>query len=195
MQISQISEKLHIKDKKIWRVVSHYVEEALAKADLSDITSIGLDETSRRKGNEYITVFADINSGRVIFICKGKDASTLSAFSKDLKNHNASPEQINDICCDMSPAFIKGIADEFPLSSVIFDKFRIIKLVNEAVDEVRRLEQLINRILKNTRYIWLKNLSSLTKKTTKRIRGIEGFEFENGKSLSYQTCSSRILEI
>jgi transposase len=64
----------------------------------------------------------------------------------------------------MSPAFIKVITDEFPLSSVIFDKFHIIKLVNEATDEVRRLEQLMNQILKNTRYIWLKNLSSLTKK-------------------------------
>jgi transposase len=173
MQISQISEKLHIKDKRIWRVVSHYVEEALVKADLSNITSIGLDETSRRKGHEYITVFADINSGRVIFICKGKDASTLSVFSKELKDHNGSPEQIKDICCDMSPAFIKGITDEFPLSSVIFDKFHIIKLVNEAVDEVRRLEQLMNRILKNTRYIWLKNPSSLTKKQLKELGGLK----------------------
>lgn len=173
MQISQISEKLHIKDKRIWRVVSHYVEEALIKADLSDITSIGVDETSRRKGHEYITVFADINSGRVIFVCKGKDASTLSAFSKELKGHNGSPEQIKDICCDMSPAFIKGISDEFPLSSVIFDKFHIIKLVNEAVDEVRRLEQLMNQILKNTRYIWLKNPSSLTKQQLKELGGLK----------------------
>ena len=46
----------------------------------------------------------------------------------------------------MSPAFIKGIEEEFPLSSIIFDKFHIIKLVNEAVNEVRRLEQVLNRI-------------------------------------------------
>jgi len=49
MQISQISEKLHIKDKRIWRVVTHYVEDALKKADFSNITSFGVDETSRRK--------------------------------------------------------------------------------------------------------------------------------------------------
>lgn len=173
MQISQISEKLHIKDKRIWRVVAHYVEDALKKADFSNISSVGVDETSRRKGHEYITVFADIHTGRIIFICKGKDATTLASFSDALKEHNGIPEQIKDICCDMSPAFIKGIGEQFPLASIIFDKFHIIKLVNEAVDEVRRVEQQLNRVLKNTRYIWLKNPSSLTKKQLTELGGLK----------------------
>ncbi len=46
-----------------------------------------------------------------------------SAYSKDLKANNGAPEQIKDIYCDMSIAFIKGIANELPLSSVIFDNF------------------------------------------------------------------------
>jgi len=53
----------------------------------------------------------------------------------------------------MSLAFIKGIKEQFPLDSIIFDKFHVLKMVNEAVDEVRRIEQMFNRILKNTRYI------------------------------------------
>ena len=184
MQISQISEKLPIKDKRIWRVVTHYIEDELKKADFSNITSVGVDETSRWKGHEYITVFADIHSGRVIYICKGKDSSTLSSFSDALKDHKGTPEQIKDICCDMSPAFIKGIEEEFPLSSIIFDKFRIIKLVNEVVDEVRRLEQVLNRILKNTRYLWLKNSSSLTKKQLKVLGGLKEMNLKTVRSYS-----------
>jgi len=88
------------------------------------------------------------------------------SFSKSLKTHCGDPNQITTFCSDMSPAFIKGILTEFPHSSIVFDKFHVMKLVNEAVDDVRRIEQQRNRVLKNTRYIWLKNPSSLTHKQT-----------------------------
>ena len=178
MQISQISEKLDIKDKRIWRVISHYVAQALSESDFSKITSVGLDETSRRKGHQYITVFADIDTGRIIHICKGKDASALSSFSEALEKHNSNAEKIEDFCCDMSPAFIKGIKEQFPLASIIFDKFHVLKMVNEAVDEVRRIEQMFNRVLKNTRYIWLKNPSSLTKTQLKDLGGLKDMNLQ-----------------
>ena len=92
----------------------------LKKADYSSISSIGVDETYHRKGHEYITVFADIHTGRIIFICKDKDASTLASFSDALKEHNGVLEQIRDICCDMSPTFIKVIYKQFPLASILF---------------------------------------------------------------------------
>ena len=48
----------------------------------------------------------------------------------------------------MSPAFIKGVSDTFPNASIVFDKFHVMKMINEAVDEVRRQEQSENDILK-----------------------------------------------
>lgn len=164
MQISQIAKKFGLRDKQIWRVIEHYVKDAIEKSDLSEVTSVGVDETSRRKGHEYITVFANLDTGRIIHICKGKDSSTLITFADSLKSHKGTLEQISDFCCDMSPAFIKGITETFPKSSIIFDKFHVMKLVNEALDEVRRLEQTLNGFLKKTRMIWLKNPSSLTEK-------------------------------
>lgn len=191
MQISQISEKLHIPDKKIWRVVSHYVEDARKRADYSKVTSVGLDETSRKKGHQYITVFADLASGSIIHICSGKDSSVLKSFSVSLLTHNADPNQISDFCSDMSPAFIRGISEEFPHSSIIFDKFHVMKLVNDAVDEVRRNEQQKNRVLKNTRYIWLKNPSSLTQKQTILLGGLKDMNLKTARAynlkLSLQT--------
>jgi transposase len=154
MQISQISEKLHIPDKKIWRVVSYYVKDALSRADYSNVTSVGLDETSRKKGHEYITVFADLGSGSIIHICSGKDSSVLYSFSESLKSHKGDPNQISTIFNDKSPAFIRGILEEFAHSSIVFDKFHVMKLVNDAVDQVRRIEQQMNRVLKNTRYVF-----------------------------------------
>ena len=42
--------------------------------------------------------------------------------------------QIEELCLDMWPAYLKGIRDAFPAADVTFDKFHVIKLLNEAVD-------------------------------------------------------------
>ena len=67
-----------------------------------------------------------------------------------------------DVTCDMSPAYIKGVKDNLSNATITFDKFHIIKQINEAVDEIRRREQKENDILKSTRYIWLKSPKNLT---------------------------------
>ena len=61
----------------------------------------------------------------------------------------------------MSPAFISGIENSFPNASITFDKFHVMKLMNEAIDKVRREEQSHNILLKKTRYLWLKNPENL----------------------------------
>jgi transposase len=60
-----------------------------------------------------------------------------------------SPE-IASVCCDMSPTFIGSIETEFPNASITFDKFHIMKIVNEGIDMVRREEQAIKKVLKKT---------------------------------------------
>jgi transposase len=64
----------------------------------------------------------------------------------------------------MSPAFSKGVKENMPDAEITFDKFHIIKLINEAVDQVRREEGSYTPILKGNRYIFLKNESNLTEK-------------------------------
>jgi len=61
----------------------------------------------------------------------------------------------------MSPAFIKGVKKEFPKAKRTFDKFYIIKIINKAVDKVRKAEVRENEILKGTKYIFLKNNGNL----------------------------------
>ncbi len=61
----------------------------------------------------------------------------------------------------MSPAFIKGVTEQFPEAEITFDKFHVMKLVGEAVDTVRRQEQKDRPELKGTRYLWLRNPETL----------------------------------
>jgi transposase len=162
MTVTAISEMIDEHDTRIWRFVEHYVAEARSHEDFSEVRSVCVDETSRAKGHKYVSVFIDLDESRVIHVCEGKDASTIETFKDDLEQHNGSSKSINNFCCDMSPAFISGIKNGFPNASITFDKFHVMKLMNESVDRVRREEQSHNALLKNTRYICLRNPENLT---------------------------------
>ena len=142
--------------------MNHYVKEARSREDFSNVIVIGIDETSCAKGHKYVTLEVDFDTSKVIHVCEGKDSSTVSIFKKDYKTHGGNPDNIHSICCDMSPAFISGIHTEFPDAAITFDKFHVMKIVNEGIDKVRREEVVKNLSLKKTRYIWIKNPDNIT---------------------------------
>ena len=147
---------------KVNAICTRYVELAVDKMDLSELKKIALDETSCRKGHDYITLFVDMAKRRVIFVTPGKDAATIEAFSDDLRKHNGDPKQITTASIDMSPAFIKGVTDHLPNAEITFDKFHVIAHASFAVDEMQRLEQKTDPSLKKTRWLFLKDRSKLT---------------------------------
>ena len=149
-------------DTMIWRIVHHYVDTALAKADHSTVSHVGIDETASRRGQKYVSLFVDLKQRKVLFVTPGKDASTVAAFAANLKAHGGDPEAVTEVSADMSQAFFKGVADSLPEAAVTFDKFHVVKLVGDAVDQVRRLEQKTSPELQKSRYVWLKNPENLT---------------------------------
>jgi len=169
MPVNAVARLVGEHDTRIWRILQHYVEGTRSEQDYSQVTKIGLDETSSKKGHNYITVFVDMDRSKVLFATPGKDAATLTAFKDDLEAHGGSAEHIEQACCDMSGAFIRGLEDTFPASSITFDRFHVMKIINEAVDEVRRTEQKSRPELKKTRYGWLKNPQNLTAKQRSMI--------------------------
>jgi transposase len=173
MTISAIAEHIDEHDTRIWRVIGHYVEEALSQQDLSSVTSIGIDETACTRGHKYVSLVVNLDDSKVIHISKGKDASVVSSFKEDFSVHKGNPENVQQFCCDMSPAFIKGIEENFPSASITFDKFHVMKIMNEAVDAVRREEQAINQVLRKTRFIWLKNPNNLTERQQKELGSLK----------------------
>jgi len=147
-------------DTRLWRVILPYVEQARERADFSTLTHLAVDETAARRGHKYMTLFVDLDQRRVLYVADGKNAQTIQAFTADLEAHGGSARNIAEVCIpdlirDQSGAFIKGIDEHLPQAQVPFDKFHAVKLVNAAVDKVRRAEVKSRPELKMTRYIWL----------------------------------------
>ncbi|WP_088076548.1 ISL3 family transposase [Litchfieldia alkalitelluris] len=161
MPVAAVSRKVKEHDTRLWRVFHYYVNRHMDEIDLTNVKRIAIDETSSKRGHNYVTLFVDVDTKRVIFATEGKDASVIKTFKELLESKGAQAESIKECCCDMSPAFIKGIEETFPNAEITFDKFHVMKMVNEAVDQVRRQEQREEPLLKKTRYLWLKNEKNL----------------------------------
>ena len=108
MSVSSIAKLLEVNDKRLWRVIKHYVDGARELEDYSAVRNLGIDETSR-KGHNYITVMVDLDKRKVIYTTEGKDHTTVDKFVADFKEHKGVPDNIDIVTCDMSLGFKKGI--------------------------------------------------------------------------------------
>ncbi len=149
-------------DTRIWRVVGHYVEQAVARMDLAELSRVCIDETAARRGHNYISLFVDIDARKTVFVTEGRAAATVAAFADHVDGHNSDASRIKEVCIDMSAAYIKGVTENLTEAEITFDKFHAVKLVNDAVDQVRRIESKTQPSLKGSRYAWLKNEVNLS---------------------------------
>lgn len=169
MPVAAVARLVAEHDTRIWRVLHHYVEEAREEADFSGVRCVGVDETSSKRGHNYVSLFVDLVEAKVLFATPGRDAETFEAFREDLVAHGGEPKRIRELCMDMSPAYLKGAREVFPDAEVTLDKFHVIKLLNDAVDQVRREEQKEKPELKRTRYVWLRNPDRLRNWEAERL--------------------------
>ena len=172
MPVRTVARLVRETDHRLWRVLAHYVEQARASLDMSDVHAVGVDETSSRRGHDYITLFVDLTAKRLLYATPGKDGQTFARFAEDLQAHGGHTENITEVSMDLSPAFQKGAAEQLPNAQITFDRFHLLKLVNEAVDAVRKGETHSQPSLKKTRWLWLKNQKKLSPKQQEKLQAL-----------------------
>jgi transposase len=140
LPVRQAARSLRVRDKQLWRRIEHYVAQARRQQDMKQVRMVGIDETSLRRGHDYVTVVHDLNAKRLLFCTEGRDHQTIGAFAEDLRAHGGEPTAIAHACMDMSAAYLKGATAHLPNALISYDRFHIVKLAGEAMDEVRTSE-------------------------------------------------------
>ena len=156
MPVSKAAETLAVYPKRVWNIFNYWISKAHTEDKVEDIKQIGFDETSTKKGHHYVTTTVDLDKRRVLHVSEGKDASCIEKGVNYLNKKGIKTENIENVCIDMSPAFIAGCMKHLPEASVIFDRFHVVKEVNKAMDELRKLERKGNELLKGHKYTFLK---------------------------------------
>ena len=172
LPVKTLAGHIGVPDTRLWRMIRHYVDEARAQQSHAEVSSFGVDETACKRGHNYVSVFVDMVTRRVLFATEGKDAATLERFREDFEAHGGDPEQITDVCCDMSQAFVCGVEKHFPKARITFDRFHLMKVLNEGVDEVRREESKTRPELVKSRYVRLKNPENLRKGQREQLEAL-----------------------
>ncbi|WP_024952753.1 ISL3 family transposase [Cobetia crustatorum] len=174
MPVLAVSRQLEVTDKRLWRIVHHYVGRMLGDLDLSQVANVGVDETASRRGQRYVTVFLDMQRQQepVIFAVQGRGKETIKAFSAFLEAHGGAPGNVVEVVCDMSPAFLNGTAEHLPDARVTVDWFHIVQTFTKALDEVRKRERREKAHPKALRWAVLKSMDNhnLTEKQMVALR-------------------------
>ena len=156
MPVAHVARLLGVSDDRIWRVLKHHIAQARAREDHASVRRLGVDETSTRRGQRYLTLFHDADTRRLLFATPGRDAQTFATFSADLQAHGGDPAAITDVSMDMSKGFQRGAARTCPQARISFDPFHVVALASQALDQVRRAETRHEPDLKGSRWALLK---------------------------------------
>lgn len=173
MSLSKAGSTLRISGKRVSGVVNRRVSNALADQPLATVKEMSIDETSSKKGHNYLTVLCDRKRKKVVGLAEGKDSEAVSEALIDMEVRGAYREDVMAITMDMSTGYIAAAGKYMEQAEIIFDRFHIMKKMNEALDKIRRAEQAqCKQDFKNTRYLWLKNNSKLKDDQQLRLESI-----------------------
>jgi transposase len=165
--ISAVSGQLRLTWDEVDGVMQRAVRRGLARRKKRLPSRIGIDETSFQKRHEYVTIVNDAETGNVIHVGDSRKKKVLEEFYGGFTRRQR--ERVQLVAMDMWGPYIEATREAIPgaESKIAFDKFHIAKHLGDGVDKVRRQEQLEllragNRLLTNTRYLWLKNPANIS---------------------------------
>ena len=163
---STVSASMRIAWQTVGAIVQRVVARRRAGDPLDGLTTIGVDELSYRRHHQYITVVVDHTTRRIVWAREGRDADTLQAFFAELGEARCA--KLKAVTMDLSGPYIKAVTEAAPNAQIIFDRFHVQRLAQDAVDEVRRDEVRAassedeRKQLKGTRWPLLKSFWNLS---------------------------------
>ena len=172
-----VARRFRVNWHQVFDSVSQVVAWGLAQRDMSGVTAIGIDEIQFGKGQQYLTVVYQLCGvkRRLLSVTERRDSESLSGFFDEMGKNWC--DGITHVCTDMWKAYLKVIGERIPKATHILDRFHIVKLLNEAVDKVRRQEAGKLRkdgldLLKGMKYAFLKRPENLTDRQHAALQGL-----------------------
>jgi transposase len=173
MTIKDVAEILSVSWDVIKEIKKKYLNRHFANPSLNDVRRIAIDEICIGKGHRYVTLVLDLDTGAVLYVGDGKSAASLDPFWKRLKRKRG---KIEAVAIDMSSAYISAVTTHLPDAAIVFDRFHVVKLMNEKLSDLRRdlfrdaNDEDERKVLKGTRWLLLKNPENLNEERNEAVR-------------------------
>jgi transposase len=188
MTIKHVAEHLKTSWDTVKEIQRTHLQRHYARPRLAHLRKLAIDEIATRKGHVYMTVVLDLDSGVVVFVGDGKGADSLLPFWKRLR---ASRARIQAVAIDMSQAYLKAVGEHLPDAEVVFDRFHLVRLLNEKLAQLRRdlyretNDLLQKNVLKGTRWLLLKHPENLDESRDEKKRLEEALKLNEPLATAY----------
>lgn len=189
--IRAVADYLHVGWDMIKEIHKLKLSRIYKKLDITNLTHLGIDEFSTQKGHKYMTIFVDLQTGRIIHAIEGRSYEAVSPFLKKLARR---AKKLQAVVVDMSQSYVKAINEHLGHVDIVFDHYHISALVNKAIDELRKelqaeLDHQGKRYLKGSKFLFLYNYSNLTVSKKKKLHIL----LDTNKSLFYMYNMKELL--
>jgi transposase len=166
------------------KIMHRCSERGMKRRSISKIPfeHISIDEKSFKKGHKYISVISHPISGVVLDVGENRDSkSTENLLEKTFTNKQL--DKINTVSMDMWRPYITSVENKIPNAEIVHDKFHLTQYLNKSIDQVRRREVMDNEILRNSRFVLLKNEENLTEKQQVKYQMIKDSNLQVVKAM------------
>lgn len=172
LTVKDVAEHLDLDAKTVKAIDKSFLEESFGQDSLDNLRVLMIDEIAVHKGHRYMTVVADFFTGRVVWMGQDRNKKTLDAFFKNLTKEQKS--SIEAVAMDMWEPFINRVRHYLPRAKIVFDFFHVVQSFGRVIDRVRRSEYAKAKgqkrdIIKDSRYLLLKNEENLTDEQRPRL--------------------------
>lgn len=188
MTIADVAVYLGVSETMVRGIDKTYLHRKFGKPKVGHLKYLAIDEISVQKGHKYLTIVMDLVSGAAVFVGEGKGEKSLESFWKRLRSSRA---KIKAVATDMSSAYYKAVQENLPNASHVFDRFHIVKLMNDKLADLRRelhrhAEDGPEKLaLKGTRWLLLKNPQNLDTDRNESQRLADALQLNHSLAIGY----------
>jgi transposase len=136
--LKEVAERFKLDWKTVKEIDRAFIKALLPKISTLNVTRIAIDEIAIMKGHKYLTIIRDYDSGIPIKMVLGRGYEEVLQALLELGKDKLA--KIYFASMDMWDPYIKAIKEACPNVELIFDKFHVVKKINEALDQIRKKE-------------------------------------------------------
>lgn len=166
MNVTRAAQLLRTTWRSLQAIIERVVADLGGKTDrLAGLTRIGIDEIAYRKGQRYLMVVVDHDTGRLVWAAEGRNQDTVRAFFDALGPERAA--RLAEVSADGAEWIHDVIGQRAPQARICLDSYHVVAWAGKALDKVRRrlaaqLRATGAAELKDTRWAVLKKPEDLT---------------------------------
>lgn len=175
LPVTEVCEFTGLNKNAVYRMDRKWLEWREKQREQKPVKLLGIDEIALKKGHRYATVFYDLERREVIGLVRSRRERAVGGFFR--RWGKKACRELVAVCMDLWSPYLNSVRRHCKHAAVVFDKFHVYRYFSEAIDAVRRHEQgrvsdAEGKLIKGTRWLWLKSSTNLKRKEKQTLREI-----------------------